>query len=71
MKGSKPMQSTPLALNLYISRIRNTKKRQYAFAYLEFLLGKTSEPERGELSYMAAQAVRINLHDIMKQSEIH
>lgn len=43
--------------------IRNTQKRSYALAYLLFLEGKQEEQGRGGLSYMAAQAVRLTLHE--------
>jgi hypothetical protein len=45
----------------YVGRIRNPKKRAYALSYLRFLNGLGPEPDRGQLSYMAAQAVRIEL----------
>lgn len=49
----------------YIRAIRNTAKRQYAIAYRYFLTdGTNEEPDRGKLSYMAAQAVRLELTSI-------
>jgi len=47
----------------YLNLIRNAAKRRYGFAYLAWLNGGAvgDEPERGALSYMAAQAVRIEL----------
>lgn len=55
----------------YIKRIRNRAKKRYAEMYAEFLerggLERGPEPERPkELSYMAAQAVRIELHAIYR-----
>ena len=48
----------------YIRTIRNTVKRDYAKAYYAWLIaGKMGqEPQRGKLSYRAAQAVRFNVH---------
>jgi hypothetical protein len=50
----------------YIRRIRNRQKREYARAYLFYVLkGKRGgEPSRGTLSYMGAQAVRMQLDSI-------
>ena len=47
----------------YARRIRNPKKRAYAMSYLEsWLRHESTGPELPEgLSYMAAQAVRIEL----------
>lgn|SRR5579864_618361 len=47
----------------YIRRIRNGQKKQYARAYLHYVLRgrQGTEPDRGTLSYMAAQAVRMEL----------
>jgi hypothetical protein len=54
----------------YIKSLRSAAKRAYAKEYLEFL--KAGEPEgkepgRGTLSYMAAQAVRLQLHELVKK----
>jgi hypothetical protein len=51
----------------YIRRIRNKEKRAYAQIYLRFLCGQQPEPDRGKVSYMAAQAIRIELHSIAKE----
>ena len=51
----------------YIRKIRNKQKRAYADDYLNFMRGQCVEPVahyRG-LSYMAAQAVRLELTDIL------
>ena len=53
----------------YIRRIRNVSKRAYAEAYLRWL--RAGRPEHQEplrpnnLSYMAAQAVRLELYDLV------
>lgn len=51
----------------YLNLIRNGEKRRYGFAYLAWLRNHAigMEPERGRLSCMAAQAVRMNLHEIL------
>ena len=48
----------------YIRRMRNLRKHNYAIDYLEYLRGDRNEPNRGKLSYMAAQAVRTELHEL-------
>jgi hypothetical protein len=54
----------------YIRSIRNSLKRQYAEAFARYLAngGKGPEPVRGELSYMAAQAVRLHLYNLTHQT---
>jgi hypothetical protein len=52
-------------MEAYIRRIRNPLKRAYAQAYWKWLASgqQGPEPERDpSLSYMAAQAVRMELH---------
>jgi hypothetical protein len=51
----------------YLNLIRNADKRRYGFAYLAWMRNHAigHEPERGRLSYMAAQAVRMQLHEIL------
>ena len=51
----------------YIKRIKNAAKRKYAMSYLAYLYGTTHlEPDDPHnLSYMAAQAVRIELRRIL------
>jgi hypothetical protein len=53
---------------IYIRRIRSERKRTYAAYYLNWCRhGKrSSEPERGELSAMAAQAVRLEIDRILR-----
>lgn len=50
----------------YIRTLRNVNKKDYASEYADYLIGTgCEEPEYGELSYMAAQAVRQSLRDII------
>src|SRR6266487_4507476 len=54
-------------IDRYIRRIRNVNKREYAKEYRRFLNGfRQDEPQQGPISYMAAQAVRMNLADLKK-----
>ena len=48
----------------YISKIRNTNKQKYAFAYRNYLFGYTLEPDyhKFNICCMAAQAVRFDLN---------
>lgn len=48
----------------YIAKIRNPAKKEYAHAYLGYCQGQRTEPERGSLSFMGAQAVRIALAEL-------
>jgi len=53
----------------YIKRIRNPQKRVYAYEYAMYTLhGGQVEPARGSLSYMAAQAVRMELTRLFAES---
>ena len=53
----------------YINRIRNLQKRDYARRYWAFLLNESlAEPDYRPLSFMAAQAVRINLRHIYEET---
>jgi hypothetical protein len=47
----------------YANAIRNAAKRSYANAYIAWMVGGAVglEPERGRLSTMAAQAVRLEV----------
>ena len=46
----------------YIDSIRNRHKRGYAASFYDYLRNGGAEPDRPEaLSYMAAQAVRLEL----------
>jgi hypothetical protein len=65
------MHVMPDRVRRYVRRIRNAQKRSYADAYARYLLGERDEPTRvivqseAGLSYMAAQAVRLELHDML------
>jgi hypothetical protein len=49
-------------IQTYINRIRNPHKLEYARVYLAYLRNPVGEsPDYPGLSYMAAQAVRMNL----------
>lgn len=49
----------------YINRLQSTAKAKYAKAYMQHLDKGGNEPERPKgLSYMAAQAVRLALHEM-------
>ena len=55
----------------YIRMIRNRAKRDYALRYWSYLERdakgiQVTEPSRGDLGYMAAQAVRFSLHDLRR-----
>lgn len=49
--------------NRYLNLLRNSKKRAYGWAYLEWLKEGCvgNEPERNGLGMMAAQAVRMQI----------
>jgi hypothetical protein len=51
----------------YISHIRNKNKQAYAFKFREYLWHRIPEPDSKSfnISYMAAQAVRLELHRIL------
>ena len=51
----------------YVRAIRNVNKRRYADLYLEYLLGRRSEPGRIDLSLVAAQAVERNLRELLNE----
>lgn len=53
----------------YCKSIRNSAKRDYAFRYRAWLFGNPDYPEY-QCSYMAAQAVRMQLHEICKNAGI-
>ena len=60
-----PNRSRPAAAAWrYVLAIRNTDKREYGIRYLEHLFRNAPEPEPDGISTMAAQAVRMRLHDI-------
>ena len=53
-----------MSAQAYIRRIRNAAKRDYATRYWAWLSRAGPHPdEPEELSYMAAQAVRLQLHE--------
>lgn len=62
--------STAATMQRYINRIRNDEKRDYATRYAIWLQRSPEdravvvEPVPFHLSHMAAQAVRMRLHDI-------
>jgi len=57
--------ATDAKAKAYVARIKNAAKKKYAQALVDFLEGKTNkEPERGSLSVMGGQAVRMELFDI-------
>lgn len=50
----------------YVNRIRNKKKKDYAEKYLCWKTEmRKEEPEVNVLSYIAAQAVRMTLNEIL------
>jgi len=53
----------------YVASIRNKAKRAYAVAYLAYRRGAALEPDSGELSYMAAQAVRLRINEIFPEAD--
>jgi hypothetical protein len=54
----------------YIRAIRNVAKRAYAEKYLEYLrTNGVREPVPFDLSYLAAQAVRIRLDSLVPDSD--
>lgn len=59
------------ACEKYIRKIRNERKRAYAVAFLLYANGQgpAREPSRGELSFMAAQAVRNEIYKILRGEE--
>lgn len=52
----------------YVSSIKNAAKRKYAEQYLLYRMGNfEKEPDRpAELSYMGAQAVRLELNSLLR-----
>ena len=50
--------------NRYANLIRNSQKRAYANRYIAWIVEGCVglEPERGRLSYMAAQSVRLDIN---------
>jgi hypothetical protein len=63
------------AATSYARGRRNAAKREYTLAYRDYLLARAGgfpavEPECGELSGMAAQAVRLNLYDLAQHAGV-
>lgn len=58
-------------VNKYIRTIRNEAKKAYAAAFWAWLQNEQIGPEpfRADLSYMAAQAVRINMYAFAKVTQ--
>lgn len=53
----------------YFAKMRSKLKRAYAWNYFGHMVHGHTRPERGELSYMAAQAVRSHLDTILGITE--
>jgi hypothetical protein len=53
----------------YIRRIRNSRKRAFAEAWLQYLLGQNSKPDYKSfgLSYLGGQSVWMTLPDQLTQ----
>jgi hypothetical protein len=56
---------TVLAARKYLGAIRNPVKQAYGVQYFAFLRGAAEEPNDDGLSAMAAQAVRMQLAQIL------
>lgn len=62
------MKTTWEKIGEYTRSIRNQEKKYYAIGYAEFRTGyRINEPE-SDLSFMAKQAVRMNIENILKDS---
>ena len=70
MQGIQP--ATGQTARAFVKRIRNDRKRAYATAYLHYLtMEGTTEPQSDDyqpLSYMAMQAVRLELTTILEEN---
>ena len=66
----KPTLGQQSAMASYVKTIRNADKKLYAQRYWLYLTGSPEQPERGGLSAMAAQAVRMNLEVILNRMEV-
>jgi hypothetical protein len=62
------MRHPVLVTREYLAKIRNDGKREYAQAYVAFVRGAGLEPDRKTfgISFMAAQAVRIEMDQVWK-----
>lgn len=59
------MSAQPKAL-AYAHRLRSPLKRAYAIAYYRYRAGKAAQsPPSNGLSFMAAQAVRMNINELL------
>ncbi len=53
----------------YVVKIRHKAKREYAQKYLAYLRGEAPQPTcPKELTYMGAQAVRLNLDSLVAKT---
>ena len=50
----------------YVKSLRNENKRLYADAYFKYVIAAGDRPNRGVLSVMGAQAVRMVIDEIME-----
>jgi hypothetical protein len=57
-----------LFVESYIRALRNEAKRRYARAYVAWLYDGGKEPDRGTLSVMGAQAVRLRVREYLGAS---
>ena len=66
--GLTPAKLFLHAAKAYVSRIQHPGKKKYAELYLKWKLEdeKGEEPDRGSLSVMGAQAVRMVLDEILQ-----
>lgn len=63
---SKQAFDASLKVDKYILSIRNERKRQFAAGYYGFKVGLLNHaPQTDGLTLMAAQAVRMNIEDIL------
>jgi hypothetical protein len=67
MANERPTEMNLKIAQAYILQMRNEAKKAYAWAYLRFALTDGDiGPDRGKLSYMAAQAVRLRITEILR-----
>ena len=55
-------------IKAYVSRLRNKAKRVYAVRYWDWLNGYESQEPTYDLTYMGAQAVRMSLWAIYRET---
>lgn len=64
------MNDSPIvSARAYVRRIKNENKKKYARAFLEYILSGGTEPDKGELGEMGAQAVRIQLRQLLPEAK--